>query len=209
MSSSITYSILNFFSEPLNQIFSGDGFFRFAIVAILVFIFTAILHIKKRINLFNDKTDAIFTIFSPLISLLPVGILYLILFIFNFDLENFESSLIDLYSITLLFLVFCSFRYAKLCNPNNLFGFCFSCFGRLFSVVSILSIAFGLILYAIPSREGRNEFEMDYIFFKRFAVLGACYSAFTWCIMQLTKKKEWGNTKDWLNLEFIFGSYAD
>ena len=132
---SITYSILDFFSELINNSCSEDciNLFlpRLGIIAILVFSVSAILHQQRKITLFYDKTDALLTIFTPLISLLPVGILSLLFYFLNFDFYEYwiKTILTDLYSITLLYLLFCSFRFAR--KKDSVRAFCFS--AELFS----------------------------------------------------------------------------
>ena len=88
---SITYSILDFFSELINNSCSEDciNLFlpRLGIAAILVFSVSAILHQQRKITLFYDKTDALLTIFAPLISLLPIGILYIPIYYNTFAIK--------------------------------------------------------------------------------------------------------------------------
>lgn len=197
---SITSSIYDLFHTPINNFFSGGVVFRIGIVATIIFSFTALMHIKKKINLFYDKTDALLTIFAPILSALPIGILWLIFFIFRYEPYWISSIFTDLYSLTLLFFLFCSCRFAKRCNPNSLYGFCLSCFGRSFSIVAIISLVVGFFLKLMPDREYRSPFEEDYVFFRNLAILTSIYSGLIWVVIKLTRKDKWSDPKAWLLL---------
>ncbi len=197
---SVTSSIYDLFSTPLNNFLSDGVVLRLGIVATIIFSFTALMHIRKKISFFNDKTDALLTIFAPILSALPIGILWLIFFIFEYEPYWISSIFTDLYSLTLLFFLFCSFRFAKRCNPNSLYGFCLSCFGRLFSIVAIFTLLIGFFIKLMPDREYRSVFEEDYVFFRNLAILTSIYSGLIWVVLKLTRKDEWSDPKAWLIL---------
>jgi len=206
---SITEYIISFFSSKINQICSSscleENWPRFLITALLIFLITAFFHSRQRITFFYDKTDALLTIFTPIIAVIPLGILALIFYFLNNDFnENWIISLlIDSYFFTLLYLLLCSFRYARRSNPYNFFGFLLSCLGRLFSIVSIFSLAigvFGLFFPRADPNRYHSQIELDYIWLRSFAIFGACYSALIWLVLKLTRRKIWGSTKYWLTL---------
>jgi len=206
---SITYSILDFFSELINNSCSEDciNLFlpRLGIIAILVFSVSAILHQQRKITLFYDKTDALLTIFTPLISLLPVGILSLLFYFLNFDFYEYwiKTILTDLYSITLLYLLFCSFRFARKSNANSTYGFLCSCFGRLFSIVSVITLIVGIIALFSPKNDPnryQSQFELDYNAARSAFIIGGLFSGLTWLVLKLTRYKQFGSVKDWIAL---------
>ena len=74
---SITENLYNIFIEKSNEVCTSiDCEFiapRFWIIGVLIYIIAAVLHLKNKITLFDDKSDAFLTIFSPLNHGTPGG----------------------------------------------------------------------------------------------------------------------------------------
>ena len=202
---SITEKIYWFFWGNFSQICREnclDEFWpRLLILAIVIYLIAAVLHLKKKITFFYDRSDAIFTIFSPFIALLPGLVAWIFLYFFGIGEELITKIVLDTYFLSVIYLLTCSFKYARKANPNSILGFTISCIGRVVSIVSILALFFGTIL-AINDRRNRYRGDIGSIFalLALIAIFTGLWSGLIWVTLKLSRRDEWGSNKNWFTL---------
>ena len=168
-------------------------------MGIIGFIVVAILHAKKKVTLFTDKTDALLTIFAPLIAGLPTIAAALLLYLLAVPESAMETSCAVVYVISLIYMLGCSFKAARHANPNGYWGFLATCYARCFSVVAVLGLIVGIFGMLSPNTErARSEFERDYMWAKSFAAMSVAYAGLVWIVVRLARKDEFGSAKKWL-----------
>ena len=202
---SITENIYWFFWGNFNQICRGnclDEFWpRLLIVAIVIYLVAAVLHIQRKITFFYDKSDAMLTIFLPFIALFPGLIIWLFLYFFGFNEELITKVVPDIYSLSVIYLLACSFKYARKANPNSILGFTISCIGRIVSIVSIIALFLGTIVTIIGRlQRNRGDFGSIFALLAAIAIITGLWSGLIWVTMKLSRRDDWGSKENWLTL---------
>jgi len=187
----------NPFSNLLGEYFA----IRSWIFGIIGFIVVAILHAKKKVTLFTDKTDALLTIFAPVIAGLPTLAVALVLYLLAVPENALATSIAVVYVISLIYMLGCSFKAARHANPNGYLGFLATCYARCFSVIVVLGLIVGIFKALSPNKQRSqraSQFELDYMWAKSLAAMSLAYAGLVWIVVRLARNDEFSSARKWL-----------
>lgn len=189
-------------TNPVAEFLSGYFSTRSWIFGIIGFVVVAILHSKHRVTLFLDKTDALMTIFSPVLAAIPALVSMFILYMLAVPEDPLSSISAVVYLISLAYMLGCSFKAARHANPSGYWGFLATCYARCFSVVAVIGLVVGIFGLLSPNtKNARSEFERDYMWAKSFAAMSVAYAGLAWIVTKLARVDEFSSTKKWLSFK--------
>jgi len=189
-------------TNPAISILSEYFSTRAWIFGIIGFIIVAILHRKHKVTLFIDKTDALMTIFSPVLAGIPALVSMLVLYLCAVPEQPLSTAAAVVYIISLIYMLGCSFKAARHANQTGYLGFLATCYARCFSVVAVLGLIVGIFGMLSPNTQNaRSEFERDYMWAKSFAAMSFAYAGLAWIVVKLARNDEFGSAKRWLSFK--------
>ena len=189
-------------SNPIVNILSEYFSTRSWIFGIIGFVVVAILHGKQRVTLFIDKTDALMTIFSPVLAGIPALASMFILYMFAVPEDPLNTSAAVVYFVSIVYMLGCSFKTARHANPIGYWGFLATCYARCFSVVAVIGLIAGIFGLLTPNTENaRSQFERDYMWAKSFAAMSVAYAGLAWIVVKLARNDEFSSAKKWLSFK--------
>jgi len=189
-------------ANPVVDILSEYFSTRSWIFGIIGFVVVAILHGKQRVTLFIDKTDALMTIFSPIMAGIPALVAMFILYMLAVPEGPISTTAAVVYFISLVYMLGCSFKAARHANPSGYWGFLATCYARCFSVVAVIGLVVGIFGMLSPNTQNaRSEFERDYMWAKSIAAMSVAYAGLAWIVVKLARNDEFGSMKKWLSFK--------
>jgi len=189
-------------SNPASDLLAEYFSTRSWIFGIIGFVIVAILHGKQKVTLFIDKTDALLTIFSPLLAGIPALISMFLLYLVAVPEQALNTTATVVYFISLVYMLGCSFKAARHANPVSIWGFLATCYARCFSVVAVLGLIVGIFGMLTPNTQNaRSQFERDYMWAKAFAAMSVAYAGLAWLVVKLARNDEFGSIKKWLSFK--------